>query len=755
MRRKLTHSLLGMTLVAATVAAPSITQQAAAQGNWAGFTTASVVSGVTGGAVNNSPAFTAAITSDLGDPATTDLWVANHAERSEALSDWQGNANGIAGFDGVFLASPLHDSHGASFSDIDGDGDDDLIETSGRNHPTRVFINNNGNLNETIDPGLEDVDGRGRTVLMYDADNDGDMDALIVNLDRDLAPDSPGPRPSELYLNDGSGAFTPVPDPNEVLNDGSLRYVHLTALGPGEPQVVLTSNSFVFAEDTIRVGTAGLVAEPNPVNPSVGVDDNATSMRDIVLGDINGDLEPEWVVARQDDFLNTDEDGDGTPDLLGELAIGIGDVSNSALDSDDVMDISDDPLVDNCRSVSLADFDNDGDLDIFGGCTFLEAGQDRNVVLLNDGAGNFTIASAALVPATDTNTATVVVNADFNDDGWIDTYVGGGYDSQPGEDFIFLNEGGDNNWLKIDLEGSNPDVAGAQVFVGSDLGDWQVRQTGHRTHRGQDMKTLHFGLGQATAIAPVEIQWPDGTIERCSVAGINQTVTITQGGPDCETQTTAGLLDNLDAAPDMTPVNNTPPPPPAILCNDLVVTVNIALGETPTAGDDVIRGTSGDDVINGLGGNDTICALQGDDTIDGGAGFDKVFAGGGDDMIIGGAGNDNLVGGSGNDTIFGGTGNDRIQGGPGVDELHGEGGLDRVAGNDGNDIIRGGTHNDELFGNIGRDMMFGEGGDDVLRGGAWIDQLDGGPGSNDGCTINDPNGASDVRVNCEGGVFGR
>ena len=47
-----------------------------------------------------------------------------------------------------------------------------------------------------------------------------------------------------------------------------------------------------------------------------------------------------------------------------------------------------------------------------------------------------------------------------------------------------------STWL-----GSNPDVAGAQVFVGTN--NWQVRETGHRNHRSQDWGTLHFGLGSA------------------------------------------------------------------------------------------------------------------------------------------------------------------------------------------------------------------------------------------------------------------
>lgn len=189
------------------------------------------------------------------------------------------------------------------------------------------------------------------------------------------------------------------------------------------------------------------------------------------------------------------------------------------------------------------------------------------------------------------------------------------------------------------------------------------------------------------------------------------------------------------------------------LCNDLEVTVNLALGESPTNGDDVIRGTNGPDTIDGLGGRDTICGLQGDDSIIGGDGFDKIFAGSGKDTIDGGAGNDLLIGGAGNDTIDGGNGNDRIQGGAGADVLNGGNGTDRISGGDGNDILRGGRFDDLLFGNLGRDQLFGDLGNDTLRGGAWKDVMNGGDGANDGCTLTDPGGLVETRINCEKGVF--
>jgi Ca2+-binding RTX toxin-like protein len=119
-----------------------------------------------------------------------------------------------------------------------------------------------------------------------------------------------------------------------------------------------------------------------------------------------------------------------------------------------------------------------------------------------------------------------------------------------------------------------------------------------------------------------------------------------------------------------------PPPPPVEICNKVAVTVDLALGQSPTNGPDVIRGTPGDDVINGLAGDDIICALGGADIISGNQGHDRIFGGGGADEMRGNAGNDILRGRAGNDTLYGQAGNDTLDGGPDTDTCRGGTGTD-------------------------------------------------------------------------------
>lgn len=99
-------------------------------------------------------------------------------------------------------------------------------------------------------------------------------------------------------------------------------------------------------------------------------------------------------------------------------------------------------------------------------------------------------------------------------------------------------------------------------------------------------------------------------------------------------------------------------PSGSLFCGGLTVTVNLAMGQSATTGDDVIRGTSSDDVIDGLGGNDTVCGLEGNDVLDGGSGNDTLLGGPGNDIVRGGADDDSLFGDSGDDALNGGSGVD-------------------------------------------------------------------------------------------------
>lgn len=120
-------------------------------------------------------------------------------------------------------------------------------------------------------------------------------------------------------------------------------------------------------------------------------------------------------------------------------------------------------------------------------------------------------------------------------------------------------------------------------------------------------------------------------------------------------------------------------------CGGRVVTVNLGLGESPTAGADVILGTSAAESISAFGGDDVVCGGGGADTIGLSTGNDRALAGPGTDTVTGGPGNDTLKGQGGNDTLSGGDGNDTLKGGDGNDTHNGGPGTDTCNGGAGTD----------------------------------------------------------------------
>jgi len=89
-----------------------------------------------------------------------------------------------------------------------------------------------------------------------------------------------------------------------------------------------------------------------------------------------------------------------------------------------------------------------------------------------------------------------------------------------------------NHWLELQLVGgpkSPRDAIGAKVFVTAE----GSRQRGDVFSGGSYASTsdprLHFGLGAATKVDKVEIQWPSGSKEEVRIPGVDRIFTIVEG----------------------------------------------------------------------------------------------------------------------------------------------------------------------------------------------------------------------------------
>ncbi len=152
---------------------------------------------------------------------------------------------------------------------------------------------------------------------------------------------------------------------------------------------------------------------------------------------------------------------------------------------------------------------------------------------------------------------------------------------------------------------------------------------------------------------------------------------------------------------------------------DSIGQIGRAVPNSPTSGDDYLRGSPNDDTIAGDGGADSIVGLAGDDSLSGDDGNDTIYAGDGSDTVDGGANNDILYGGQsdadGNDDVSGGSGNDTIYGGHGDDILRGDGGADMLEGGAGEDTLEGGSGTDTaMISAISTEVMVDQVGSDLL-----------------------------------------
>ena len=152
---------------------------------------------------------------------------------------------------------------------------------------------------------------------------------------------------------------------------------------------------------------------------------------------------------------------------------------------------------------------------------------------------------------------------------------------------------------------------------------------------------------------------------------------------------------------------------------------------------DVLMGDADANELYGIGGDDELKGDAGDDTLEGGAGADRLDGGAGldwavyltsdagvtvnlaDSTVAGGhAQGDTLMS---IENIAGSDYRDVLTGDNGPNELHGAGGNDELRGQDGDDSLYGGEGDDDLRGGDGDDRLHGNAGADRLDGGAGLD----------------------------------
>lgn len=439
----------------------------------------------------------------------------------------------------VLLPQEYHSGGCVGFTDLDGDGYDDLVVLDQSNTLHTLYQTAQGTFN-AYDLGA--VSGNGQWgMCVADFDNDGHKDVFSggaydgVHVQHIT---SPGVSMS-MELEDGS-MFMQACNFADIDNDGDLDVFgcHDDALSrmwrgggngatltPAPALIDLTDYDYSAYPNTDHSGNYGTVwsdfdndgdidlfiakcrqfvndpQDPRRVN-QLWVNDGNGGWTEEALDRGLVFYEQSWTV----DFADIDNDGDfdclvtnhSTTLYLMEND-GNGYFNNITAGSG--LDVTGFFL-----QAKMEDFDNDGYVDlIYSGGT--------HAYYHNNGDQTFT-----QVPNTFPNNDTMHSFAfgDMNRDGQVDVYAsyGDGYISpdNANPDVLWVNDGNDNHWITFELEGfqSNMDAVGAKVVLTGDFGT-QIREVRAGESYGITCAfTCHFGLGTSTSVDQATIKWPSG-----------------------------------------------------------------------------------------------------------------------------------------------------------------------------------------------------------------------------------------------------
>ncbi|MEQ9111087.1 MAG: CRTAC1 family protein [Rhodospirillaceae bacterium] len=437
-------------------------------------------------------------------------------------------------------------SRGASWGDFDGDGDQDLAVSNmppgqdRSNHvPTTVYRNllvetgvaNFENVTRAArimrkgnaeDQRIGGIGNTGAGLAWGDYDNDGDLDLFWKCADYDVE--------NALFENLGDGTFQDVteksgvaiqgkvleansqgsPNWTDINNDG---WIDLLITNEGDANVLLLNNKDGTFSDitTNRRGPNGF-AFLNPGNANGAC-----------IGDIDNDSDLDFYLPTADQANRlivsqlSDTGEVNFKDIT--LSSGTGDVGGA-------------------RGCTMADFNNDGWIDIYvnnGGLSnvlindvisqmpsfvqfYIAWEPAENKLYMNNGDLTFTDVTVGS-GAEGYGIGSGVGAADINMDGFPDLvvtnrtyYSDGKRVNIPQQNHLLINQGNDNAWLKLRLIGtkSNTNGYGAKVRVTTaPLTQMREKTSAHGYNSSND-PVLIFGLGRSEIVQHIEIDWPSG-----------------------------------------------------------------------------------------------------------------------------------------------------------------------------------------------------------------------------------------------------
>jgi hypothetical protein len=187
--------------------------------------------------------------------------------------------------------------------------------------------------------------------------------------------------------------------------------------------------------------------------------------------------------------------------------------------------------------VELADFDLDGDLDLFYANGYTSPDYESTGICVgqpchyfeNDGEGHFTAAfEKAGADVALPLSARCALACDYDQDGDLDIVV----TSNNGRVRLLRNETSHEkrHWLGVRLraKGVNTFAIGAEVTLKSGGKQRRRSMRAGTSYLGGNAPELHFGLGAASRVDECIVRWPDGKESKYSIEKTDAFVTLSE-----------------------------------------------------------------------------------------------------------------------------------------------------------------------------------------------------------------------------------
>lgn len=426
-------------------------------------------------------------------------------------------------------------------ADYDNDGDVDVLVLRGawqseKGDVPNSLLRNEGDgtfLDVSIAAGITEKNYPTQTAAWLDFDNDGDLDMLVGNEQWGEMP-----TPTQLFQNNNDGTFTDVAKSAGLANDGVVKGVACGDLDNDRWTDIVISNlagpNKLYHNNRdgtfTNIATDAGISSPSTSFPVWIWDYNNDGNLDVFISSYNGQM-----VDRAKKALGK------AP--LGELSGHYqGNGKNRFVNVAKLQGLDTPMLTMGCN---VGDLNNDGFPDMYLGTGSPEISVLMpNSLFLNQGGKHFADVTMASGLG-HLQKGHAITFADFDGDGDQDIFeqMGGAKRVDHFRDSLFQNPGFKNHWIALKLEGttSNRSAIGARIRVDF-LENGEPRSVYRNVDSGSSFGgnplRQHIGIGSATNITTIQVMWPvTGITQTFTNPGIDQTWNITEGSDDLTSQT--------------------------------------------------------------------------------------------------------------------------------------------------------------------------------------------------------------------------